>query len=53
MADLMIAGTVQYMQSFKLHEPSPMLASYVQRCFARPAAQMAAQKEAAATAALA
>jgi glutathione S-transferase len=52
MADFMISGTIQTMATFKILDPSPILRTYMDRCFARPAAIRAREKEAAATAAL-
>lgn len=52
MADFMLSGTVQFMEMFKMLEPSPVLASYMKRCLARPAALRGQQKCEAAKAAL-
>lgn len=52
MADFMVCGTIQTMQTFRIHEPSPLLRDYVDRCHARPAAIRGRQREADAAAAL-
>lgn len=52
MADLMVSGTIQTLTDFKIHDPSPLLKAYVERCFSRPALARGQAKEAAATAAL-
>jgi glutathione S-transferase len=41
MADVIFGGTVRYMLSFKLIEPTPSLSAYVARLDARPASQRA------------
>ncbi len=53
MADFMISGTIEAMHRFKILDPSPVLSSYMERCFARPAAIRGREKEAEAIAALA
>lgn len=52
MADLMVSGSIQAMRMFNLHDPSPTLISYMDRCLARPAAIRGQEQQAAATAAL-
>ncbi|MEO5732557.1 MAG: glutathione S-transferase family protein [Rubrivivax sp.] len=52
MADLIVSGTVQTMVDFKILEPSAALRAYVERCYQRPAAVRAREKESAAAAAL-
>lgn len=47
MADLMVSGALQFLQAFGMMEPSPTFTAYMERCFARPAAQAARAKEAA------
>lgn len=47
-ADLMVAGTLQFMASFGMLTLSPAMAAYRDRCLARPAAQRAQEKEQAA-----
>lgn len=52
MADFMVASAIEFMQRFKMLEPSQLLADYVQRCTSRPAAREGARKLQEATAAL-
>ena len=44
----MVSGSLQFMSAFGMLELSPSMAAYRDRCFARPAAQRAQEKEAAA-----
>ncbi|MEO0499022.1 MAG: glutathione S-transferase family protein [Pseudomonadota bacterium] len=48
-ADLMISGSLQFMSSFGLMELSPAMAAYRDRCFERPAAIRAQEREQAAS----
>ncbi|MCW5805359.1 MAG: glutathione S-transferase family protein [Deltaproteobacteria bacterium] len=47
MADVIFGGTLRYMIRFKLIEPSPAVAAYVERLAARPALQRADARNAA------
>lgn len=44
MADVILGGTLRYMVTFKLIEPSPAIAAYIARLDARPAYQRATAK---------
>ena len=50
MADLMVGGSIDFMASFGMLDPSPRLQAYRERCVARPQHARAAEKEQAATA---
>jgi glutathione S-transferase len=47
MADVIFGGTVRYMLTFKLLEPRPQFAAYVERLGARPALVRADERNAA------
>ncbi|EMD83994.1 glutathione S-transferase family protein [Pacificimonas flava] len=47
-ADLMIAGSLRFMSAFGMLDLSPGMAAYTERCFGRPAAQRAEERERAA-----
>ncbi|MCB9682527.1 MAG: glutathione S-transferase family protein [Alphaproteobacteria bacterium] len=47
MADVIFGGTLRYMVQFKMLEPSPTVAAYVDRLNARPAAQASDARNAA------
>lgn len=48
-ADMMMAGSLQFLSQFGMMELTPDMAAYKDRCFARPAAARAQEKEAAAS----
>ncbi|MBZ6377569.1 hypothetical protein B5C34_04250 [Pacificimonas flava] len=50
MADLLLAGSVDFLASFGMLQPSKPLADYRDRCLARPAAVRAREREASAAA---
>ncbi len=52
MADLMLAGSIQFMSMFGVLEPSAVLKTYMDRCLARPAYARAMERDAAETAKL-
>jgi glutathione S-transferase len=45
MADLMLAGSIQFMVQFDMLQPGPVLQDYMDRCLARGAAQRAQQRD--------
>ena len=47
MADVIFGGTLRYMTMFKMVEPRPAFAAYVDRISARPASQRAEARNAA------
>ncbi|MGB3721212.1 MAG: glutathione S-transferase family protein [Pacificimonas sp.] len=46
MADLMLAGSIEFMSMFGILEPTPVLKTYMDRCLARPAAVRARERDA-------
>ena len=50
MADLMLASAARFLVQFGLLQPEPAIAAFVDRCYARPAAKRAQEREASATA---